>query len=117
MNADRLHLKVIQVNRSSGETDYLIADYDMPVKDVLLGAGAVYCQVADRLTGDIFVRAVNSHADLLSALKDACEEIDSLRRYANDHGGMYDHTEYREGLAAISKASSPALQASGGEKP
>lgn len=41
---------------------------------------------------------------LVEALKEACEEIRELRRYANNHGRMYDSEEYEEGLAVLSQA-------------
>lgn len=49
-------------------------------------------------------KPVDLTPDLIVALKYACDEIAELRRYANNHGGMYDHVEYREGLAALDKA-------------
>ena len=41
---------------------------------------------------------------LLEALKDACDEIRDLRRYANNRGGMIDEENFVEGLAAIALA-------------
>ena len=49
-------------------------------------------------------RLIAAAPELLATLKDACEEIERLREYANNHGGMIDEIEYVEGRSAIARA-------------
>jgi hypothetical protein len=45
-----------------------------------------------------------SQAELLEALEKAVEEIEDLRKYANNHGGMIDDERCDYARAAIAKA-------------
>lgn len=49
-------------------------------------------------------RLISAAPDLLQALKEACEIIADLSKYANNHGAMIDDETFAAGLAAITKA-------------
>jgi hypothetical protein len=49
-------------------------------------------------------RLIAAAPELLAALKEAVEEVEDLRNYANNHGGMFDDKLCDYGRAAIARA-------------
>lgn len=81
-----LRLKIVEVGRSDGPPDFLIADEDVSEVSVIMGTVAVYAQVADRRTAEIIVKSVHEYPALLSALaaeRDRADRAEALLKDAN----------------------------------
>jgi hypothetical protein len=98
-----LRLKVIEVGRSDGGADFLIADETRDARAALVGNDGVYALVADRLTADIIVKSVNCFPELLSALVAVRARFQTLRLNADQD-------------AVLSRVNA-AIQAARGEQP
>lgn len=71
--------------------------------------GAAHCWPTEIITQGSGRVDANAHLiaaapDLLAALKDAADEVEDLRKYANNHGGMIDDERCDYARAAIAKA-------------
>lgn len=75
-----LRLKIVEVGRSDGPPDFLIADEDASEVSVMMGTVAVYAQVADRRTAEIIVKSVHEYPALLSALEAQAAELAEVRQ-------------------------------------
>ena len=59
-------LKVVEIHacvEGDEGTDYLIADKEASEAAIMMGTQGVYCQVADRLTADMFITCVNAFTE------------------------------------------------------
>ena len=108
-------LKVVEIHacvEGDEGTDYLIADKEASEAAIMMGTQGVYCQVADRLTADMFVTCVNAFTKrgitdqegVIKKIIEIAEQISELRKRADGVRGFVDYPYHKALNAAVSGA-------------